>query len=310
MNTTLKRLSVLVAVGVALLASAAGPAQAATTPDYPVALTHTRLVLDPAQRGYEGSMQFTVTWRGTQATPNLSVSILEPTAHSWSGISIDTPCLFNYGEDQRRTVGCGLDGFEPGQTRTYTFTFHAYTPVQTGPMVATGGQISIGDSFAGTVSKVRDFDATFRGANGKLRDPVPYVQDAQTDMTLTAGDSVTLVRQEDGSFLGRLPMTLAWHGDAPNNDVWVGVDVPSGWYTPDTEPSANMPCWTGCSAPGGDWFDGEVRSFDILIHAPEDTVVGTTGTISSTAQNGWSYPPITDATPADNTVTFSYTVAG
>ncbi|GAA1409130.1 hypothetical protein [Catellatospora coxensis] len=308
MNLNLKRLSVLVAAGAALLAATAGPAQA-EEPIYPAALTHTRLVLDPAERGYTGTMQFTVTYRGTTANPNLSVVIAEPTAHSWDSISIDTPCMFNYGEDQRRSIGCGLESFEPGQTRTYTLTFHAYTPVQTEPMLATGGQLSIVDGIAGTVSRVRDFNATFRGANGKLKNPVPYVQDAQTDMTLTAGGSVTLVRQADGSFLGRLPMTLAWHGDAPNNEVWVGVDVPAGWYTPDTEPSANAPCWTGCSAPGGDWFDGEVRSFDMLIHAPEDTVVGSTGTISSTVQNGWGFTPITDVTPADNTVTFSYTVA-
>jgi hypothetical protein len=166
------------------------------------------------------------------------------------------------------------------------------------------------DGIIGPVSKVQTFDATLRGTNGKIKDPVPYVQDTQTDITLTAAASVTLTRQEDGSYLGRLPMTVSWVGDAPNYEAWIDLPLPDGWYTPDTDPSANAPCWQGCTVPGGAFFDGDVRTFDMLIHAPEDTVAGAAGTATATVAANWGFTPLTDVSPENNAVTFSYTVAG
>jgi hypothetical protein len=310
MTLTPRRLLAAAAAGVALLATMPSAAQAASPP-YLVDLTNTHLVLNPTERGYTGTMSFTVKWQGTQPNGSLSVSIVEPIAGAWRSIDPESACWFNYGDDMRRTIGCGLEGgFQPGQEVTYTLAFTALTPAQVEPMVAIGGQLSVVDGVSGsTVSPVRKFAATLRGTNGSIKNPTPYVQDTSTDIMLTAASSVMLTRQEDGTFLGRLPMTVIWHGDAPNYGASIEVPLPDGWYTPDTDPSSENPCWQGCSAPGGEFMDGDVRSFDMLIHAPEDAVVGSTGTITARAGAYWGYGELLEVSPEDNTVTFTYTIA-
>lgn len=309
MKSILRLSLAALAAALSVVASPAGAVQAAA-PAYPASVTHTRLILDPTDRGYSGSMQFTVTWRGKQPNFNLNVEVTEPIAAAWRDIDPLVPCVFNYGEDNRRTVFCLLDGFQPGQSRTYSMSFRALTPAQTGPMIAGGGRISVLDGNVGQVSKVHNFSAILRGTNGKIKNPVPYIQDTQTDITFTAGKSVTLVRQADGTFLGRLPMTVQWSGDAPNNEAWADMALPSGWFAAGTEPSANLPCFTGCTVPGGALFDGDVRTFDMLIEAPEDTPVGTSGTTTARASAFWGFNELTDVTPEDNVATFSYSVVG
>lgn len=309
MNPFPRRLLAAISVGAALAAPlATTPAQAAA-PE-PATVTHTRLILNPTDRGYEGSMQVTITWQGLEATPNISLEIVEPIANSFADIDPSSPCSLNYGADNRRTIGCGLDPFQPGQSRTVTVTFRALTPAQVEPLIADGGRLRAVDGLLGPVSAAKKFAATLRGTDGEIKNPVPYVQDAQTDMTLTSASSVTLVRQEAGYFLGRLPMTLSWRGDAPNYDAWIGLTLPAGWFPWGTDPSGDLGCTGGCSAPGGELFDGDVRSFDMLIYAPEDAVAGSAGTIDATAAVYWGFTSLTDVSPADNSVTFSYTVAG
>lgn len=308
MKSILRLSLAAVAAAVAVVAAPAGAVQAAATA-YPATITNTRLILNPTDRGYAGSMQFTVTWRGTEPNFNLNVEVTEPIAASWKTIDPLAPCTINYGADNRRTLDCILDGFTPGQSRTYTFGFTALTPAQFRPMIAGGGKLSVIDGLAGWVSKVHDFSAILRGTNGKIKNPTPYVQDTRTDITFTTGSSVTLVRQEDGRFVGRLPMTVRWNGDAPNYEAWADMALPSGWFAAGTVPSSDMPCFTGCTVPGGALFDGDVRTFDMLIQAPEDTARGTSGTTTATASVFWGFNQLADVSPEDNSATFSYSVA-
>jgi hypothetical protein len=47
----------------------------------------------------------------------------------------------------------------------------------------------------------------------------------------------------------------------------------------------------------------------VLFHAPEEAVVGSTGTVTARITAWWSFDEMLDVSPEDNTMTFTYTVA-
>ncbi|QGN46756.1 hypothetical protein ACN26Y_10885 [Micromonospora sp. WMMD558] len=300
----------LLGAATALFALAA-PAVAA--PDRKAAsLDVGRLVLDPTDRGYRGSLPVTVTNLGTTAT-YYSVTFVEPVGGSFEGLTPEEACVFNGLVDNRRQINCMVPGslLEPGERRRFTVNFHALTPTRDVAMTIKGGLISVnsGDGRDDVADRER-FTTLFRSTTGSLRNPVPYVQDQQADVSITTAGAVTLTPQEDGSYLGRLPVTVTWDGDAAHEHLSVeAIGLPAGVMIWGTDPQDLPSFFTWFAVPGEQFIDGETRTFDVLLRAEPGTAPGALGTVTFDLDTMWDGNVVPDPDPADNTASFTVTVA-
>ncbi|QLQ37938.1 hypothetical protein [Micromonospora robiginosa] len=302
---------VLLGTGAAVLALAAPAAAAPITAEPAADISVGRLVLEPTARGYHGSLPVTVTNNGPAAT-YYSVFLTEPVAGSFRGVDPAEACGFGGLQDNRRTATCGVPGgdIEPGESRTFAVTFEVLTQTRDVAMIAKGGKISVnvGDG-RNEVADRASYAARFRSTTGSLRNPVPYVQDSQARASLTTAGAATLTRQEDGSYRGRLPVTVRWAGDAGHDQLWAeATGLPAGVQIWGTDPQDAPSFFTSFTVPGGRFMAGEQRSFDVLLYAEPGTVPGDLGTTTLQLNTQWDALTVPDATPADNSASFTVTV--
>ncbi|AXO34136.1 hypothetical protein [Micromonospora sp. B006] len=282
---------------IAALPVAAAPASAAARPS--TASVADRLVLEPTERGYRGSLTVDLTYRGAEPG-RASYVITEPIPGSYENVEWGISCNSS-GDvlpDGRTRVECNVPGGEltSGERRSFTIDFTVLTPTRPYAMKAGAGRLAV--KVDGTTVTDESFSTRFRSTTGSLADPQPYVRDRQPDLRVTAPDAVTLVRQPDGMFEGRLPVTLRYAGDAPHDSVWYAVErVPDGVWEPWTES-----CGINC-VEGGAFMTGEERSLTLIVSAPADTPVGELGPVD--IQFHLSRAIAADVDPGDNRITFT-----
>ncbi|WP_200206147.1 hypothetical protein [Micromonospora coerulea] len=303
--------TVLLGPAAAVLALAA-PAAAAPAATFDADVSVGRLVLDPTERGYRGTLPVTVTNRGTTGT-YFSVTIVEPVAGSIGNLSPDSACGFQGLVENRRVVNCLVPGpdLRPGERRSFSVAFQALTTPRDVAMIAQGGQVSVnpGDG-SPEVADQESFAALFRSTSGSLRNPVPYVQDTQARASISTAGAATLVRQEDGSYLGRLPVTVRWAGDAAHDLLFVDATaLPAGVAIWGTDPEDLPSFFTNFVVPGGRFMAGEQRNFDVLLRAEPGTVPGALGGATFQLSTQWDGYVVADTDPTDNVATFTVTAA-
>ncbi|WP_144122206.1 hypothetical protein [Catellatospora sichuanensis] len=300
-------IATMMAVGVGTLAT---PAVASAAEATSASVSIGSLVLEPTDRGYAGTLATTVTNTGTEPAW-LSISIVEPVANSWQKIEIDDVCFWNWNADGRRTITCGIGSqLAPGEERRVDSTFRVLSKTRKYAMEALGGEIGVLHN-DGTSGPTTPFSALFRSTTGSVADPRPFVQDTRSNITLKVGKALKLKKDTDGRFRGRLPVTVTWRGNAPHQYVPVDlVGLPDGVWADGTDPDGGMPCFTGCAAPGGEFMQGETRTFDLIVSAAEDAVVGDYGTITATSGVSWGpdWETTPDVDPADNTRTLTFKI--
>lgn len=271
---------------IALAASSAllGSAVAATAaPADAVTIKVNRLVLEPAEFGHTGSVRIAIRNTGDEPVGG-NLIITEPIAGTLADVDGASGCGLGETPDGRGISYCGLDSeIAPGATGVVTVDFRA--PARPQPFAQRApqrGSVQLGDVTA-------EFPALFRSTSGSLRQPRPYVQDTAGALAVTAGD-VTLTRQADGSFQGRVPVTVRNNGDARHLGMWAVVATPAGlgeWadIVPSNVclPSSELPVppggeSTGCGLDGGLLAEGEERTFEWVLTAPAETAVGPLGT--------------------------------
>lgn len=294
---------------VALVAAAtftAAPAVAHAAPADAIQVTTGRLVLNPSQQGYTGSLPVVVNYRGDQPA-HLNLTIVEPVPGAFVGMRPSEVCVFGGNDGTgRRTFHCAVPGGEvrPGQRRRFAVDFRVVTTPRDYPMVAGGGTVEVQSDIHRAVTARAPFEAVFRSTRGTVAPTRPYVQDTRTDLTVTAG-AATLTRQADGSFAGRVRVTARYGGDAPHYELFVFAELPGGVYVNGTLPE-EVCAGNGCSVPGGRFMPGDTRAFDLLLAAPAGTALGALGsaTVELTAEGNVDLP---DVDPADDTATFHVT---
>ncbi|MFC4018332.1 hypothetical protein ACFOW4_10265 [Micromonospora sp. GCM10011542] len=305
-----RRLAALLLGPTAALLAFAAPAAAAPAGGLDADVSVGRLVLDPTERGYQGSLPITVTNRGPAET-YFSVTIVEPVAGTIGNVSPDSPCGYGPLQNNRRLVNCSVPGpaLKPGERRSFSVAFQALTTPRDVAMIATGGEVSVnvGDGNP-AIADEESFVARFRSTSGSLRHPVPYVQDSQARASISTAAGATLVRQEDGSYQGRLPVTVRWAGDTAHEFLFVeATTLPAGVRIWGTDPQDLPSFFTNFVVPGGRFMPGEERSFDVLLRAEPDTVPGDLGAVTFQLDTQWGGNVVADADPADNTASFAVT---
>ncbi|MET8147665.1 hypothetical protein ACIBSW_07040 [Actinoplanes sp. NPDC049668] len=266
-----------------------------------------RLVLEPGARGYVGSLPVTITYRG-DAPDYANFTFVEPVAGAFDGLTPSDACLYLNLVDGRRGITCGVPGgdLKPGKRRHFTIDFEVLTTPRPYAMQAADTTVDVSLGSQPDVRATASSKTLFRSTTGTLVRPRPYVQDTQSDITVTTGNA-TLTAQEDGTYAGRVPVTIHWAGDAPHEELTAQIQIPSGFDWIGTDPSE--PCagnW--CSVPGGRFMAGETRTFDLLATAPAEAVPGTVGTGSVSISTNWRGNSLPDVDPSDNTAPFTLTV--
>ncbi|AVT39172.1 hypothetical protein [Plantactinospora sp. BB1] len=297
------------ATAIATLATApaaqAAPRDGVLPQQRDTSVTVGRLVLEPTDRGYRGSVPLTVSYRG-RGTADLRVTVTEPVAGAFANLDSDFPCLFAEREGElRRDIECGANPIRGGERREYTIDFGVLTTTQAYAMSAVGGAVAVRTVDAQPLTVSTGFDTVFRSTTGSLRDPRPYVQDTQTDASVQAG-AATLVRQPDGSFLGRVPLVVRYDGDAPHDTLQLEALLPDGVQVRGIDPSA-VCAFPWCEVPGGRFMPGEERAVELLIGAPAGTAPGDLGTGSVRLSASFFMHDLSDVDPSDNTAGFGIT---
>ena len=296
---------------IATLGATTTPAAAAADPTAPVSVT--RLILEPTDRGYVGSIRITV--RNTSAQPIVpSVGFVEPVAGSWLRITPIGGCsTYLDGFDppaSPRAITCRLDRIlQPGEQIRLTAEFRALTRTRAYAMSAPNKTVYVGDGFAeGEYSGSATFTTRFRSTGGSLANARPYVQDTQTNATLTTANTLVLARMPgpDYNFVGRLTVTVRWRGDTPHDRVGVGVSQPEGVGIVGTDPPSENCGFTSCEVPGGPFMPGEVRTFDLYLTGSTELEPGPLGTMPLSLSTIWENV-VPDLDPADNVVQVAVT---
>lgn len=268
------------------------------------------LVLDPGARGYTGTLPVTVKY--TSREPGyLDLTITEPVAGAWQSMANGEGCVWGTVTEGRRTISCYIGSFTQGESRDVSSVFRVLTTPQPYAMSAVTVDIAA-TRVDQPVGKVKQYTTKFRSTKGSLRNPRPYVQDTQSDASISTAGAVTMVRQADGYYLGHLPMKATWNGDAAHWLLNIDAALPDGWIVWDTDPQSGYPCAGGCSVPGPNGpqlMQGETVGFDLVIYAPEGTPAGTYRPLTARAAASWTDGELTDVTPFDNTATFIATVS-
>ncbi|WP_433264463.1 hypothetical protein ACQPWR_29710 [Micromonospora vinacea] len=307
MNTRTKlRAGVLLGSALALVATLPGTAALAST-GAPAAISAGRLVLEPTGNGYRGTLPVTITNR-SRAADYYSIRVTEPVAGSFDGLAPSGTCGQADPVENRRVMVCSVEGpdLEPGERRTLEVAFEVLTTPRRYAITAVGGRVEVMPGRTQQVAAGRDFTTVFRATNGSLRHPRPYVQDTSANASLTTGaGALTLARQADGTYAGRLPVTVRYAGDAPHDYLAVQATVPSRVEIAGTDPQ-DAPSFGGFfEVPGGRMAAGEERTFAVLFLASADIVAGDLGSVDLVLGTRYGDDEVADATPADNSVRVS-----
>ncbi|MGC4838729.1 hypothetical protein ACLQ3D_29900 [Micromonospora vinacea] len=311
MNTRTKlRAGVLLGSTLALVATLPGTAALAST-GAPAAISAGRLVLEPTGNGYRGTLPVTITNR-SRAADYYTVLVTEPVAGSFDGLVPNGACIQADPVDNLRVFACSVDGpdLEPGERRSLEVAFTVRTAPRPYAMSAAGGRVEVMPGRTQQVAAGKDFTTLFRATNGSLRHPRPYVQDPSANASLAAGaDALTVTRQADGTYAGRLPVTVRYAGDAAHDYLAVQATVPAGLEIAGTDPQ-DSPSFGGFfEVPGGRMAAGEERTFAVLFRTSPGTVAGDLGTVDLVLSTRYGAGEVADAAPADNTVRVTVTAS-
>lgn len=269
------------------------------------------IVFEPGARGYTGSLTMSLTYQGTTSDNWMEFAATEPVPGSFIGVQGSEACGETLDAVGRRVITCGVSLLQPGDKRSITMQFQVLTTPRAFAMKVADGSV-YASRYGQRLSNMESFTTRFRSTTGSLRNPQTYVPDTKSNISVTsAATAMTLVPQEDGSFIGRIPVNVRWNGDAAHYGLDIGAALPGGWFVWGTEPSANLPCPDSCPIPNatGGWqfMQGEASSFDLLIRAPAGTAAGSyplTATVQAQTNDG----PLTDVSPADNGFAFTATI--
>ncbi|MEV1142893.1 hypothetical protein [Micromonospora sp. NPDC049799] len=300
----LKLSTVLVGVlGLAAVSVFAAPAaQAAPATTTSTATVADRLVFEPTERGYRGSLQVELTYHGSEpAWP--SYVITEPVPGSYVNAEWGINCSSGGDRlpDGRTTVECVVPGglWQPGERRTFSVDFQVLTTVRPYAMKAGNGHLAV--KVGDTTVEEADFSTRFRSSTGSLANPQPYVRDTQPDFTLSVAGDLTVTRQPDGWFEGSLPVTLRYNSDAPHPFVWlVPAGLPAGFGEPWTDECGHL------CPPGGAFMEGEERTFALNFSASSEAALGDLGRATIEVRTDY-YTPLADSDPSDNVAGFTVT---
>jgi hypothetical protein len=309
-----RRLVVGLLAGALALVPATSAAAATASPKVSATITVGNLIMEPTSRGYVGTLAASVKWNGPD-NGWLSLYVVEPVAGAWQSMANGDGCTWFYAADGRHANTCIVSGLHPGEVRDVTQSFRVLTTPRPYAMSEPSADIWA-QQIDTTISKTKHYSTTFRGTDGSLSNPLTYVGDKLSDASLAVGSApVAMVRQADGSFLGRLPVTVTWNGDAPHWYVWIDAALPNDWFVWDTDPTRGFGCPGGCEVPGPNGtglMQGEGVSFDLIIYAPEGTAPGTYSGITTHIAAHWAISELTndtgeltDVSPADNSGTFT-----
>ncbi len=310
MRTILRAGAIALTTG-SLLVGGAVAAQAA--PADGVTVKVGQLVLEPAEYGHTGKVGIVIR-NNTDAPIRGEFTIAVPIASSIAGVD-DASCGFGRPDGERYIHDCtSSDGaVAPGEALRLTVRFRTLNKPQAYPQIAK----TLGTVEAGGVTA--DFTIRFRSTTGSLRHPKPYVPDTESALSVTASD-VTLIRQADGSFVGRVPVTVRNDGDAPHFELGAELATPESLLWPDIETgdvcvgAGYLPIppgylGIGCTGIGGPLAEGEQRTFHWVLTAPAGTPPGPLGTGTTLVQLEAFASDIDNADPSANVDTFAITVA-
>ncbi|MEW1587323.1 hypothetical protein AB0283_18035, partial [Micromonospora vinacea] len=300
MNTrTTLRAGLLLGSALALVATLPGTAALAST-GAPAAISAGRLVLEPTGNGYRGTVAVTITNR-SRAADYYGILVTEPVAGSFDGLVPDGPCIQADPVENRRVIACSVSGpdLEPGERRHLDVAFEVLTAPRPYAMTAAGGRVEVMPGRTQQVAAGRDFTTLFRATNGSLRHPRQYVQDTSANASLTAGaDALTLTRQADGTYAGRLPVTVRYAGDAAHDYLAVQATLPAGVEIAGTDPQDMPSTGESFEVPGGRMAAGEERTFAVLFRTSPDTVAGDLGPVDLVLSTRYGAGEVADAAPA------------
>ncbi|MEV1071735.1 hypothetical protein [Micromonospora parva] len=289
-------------IGWAVPAAAAPSASASASADAPTVAV-SRLVLEPTERGYRGSLRVTVT-NNSDSTDFLYFQIREAVAGSFFE-SAEFPCDPVGLSEGRQVRECGFPGgvqVAPGERRRANVEFQVLTTPRSYPMIAAGGSVTVQSTAFGGLEAV-PFSAQFRSLDGKLTRPQTYLQDSQPDASIELAGPVT----EGPENTRRVPVRVRYAGDAPHRDLEVNAQLPVGASILYCEPSAGPPWGGGAYVPGGQMMAGEERVFALFISRPSDPA-DEANPIDLELSTSW-LETVPDVDPSDNTVTFNLAVA-
>jgi hypothetical protein len=309
MRTLVRAGAVALAAGTLVLGAGAA-AQAA--PAGKVTVSVNRLILEPGQYGHTGNIQIAVT-NGTSEPFSGGVTITEPIAGTMVHFDGAGGCTLDKTPDNRDISNCYTDSpIAAGATGIITIGFDSPAKPQPFAQVAPAlGRVEV-------AGRTATFPAIFRSTTGKLTHPRVYVQDTESKLTVTASD-VTLTRQADGTFAGRSTVTVRNDGDAPHHNLQADLATPPGvedWPFIDPAdvcvgPSEGFPVPAGYFGEGcfvlGQVAEGQTRTFDWILRAPEETPAGSLGNAITRVQFSTGWPAQANAA---NTPSFTVTVAG
>ncbi|WP_433115631.1 hypothetical protein [Micromonospora sp. CA-246542] len=291
-----------VLIGLTATAATAGPAVAA--PDAAGStLSVGKLILNPTDRGYRGSIPVTVTNNGSE-TDYFQFKLREPVPGAFQ--PGDLPCdMFDMRVEQnRRVFNCSLTtnwaDLAPGESRTVTLGFHVLTNPRTYPMTMSGGWVEAYSNNGGLVA-TKSFSALFRSTTGSLIRPRTYEQDTQPDASIRLNGPVTEFPGGDGNL--RVPVTIRYGGDAPHNSFWVQANsLPAGSVFWHTDPGSGPVGSDGALVPLPELqlMPGEEYSFAVVISPPTDPA-DATKLVDIELTTSW-YPETPDIDPSDNVV--------
>lgn len=289
----------LLGAAVALTVGATGAQAAPTAPAGSAEIGS--LVLEPAQRGYEGTLAVEVVNRGTEPA-KVSYVITEPAPNAYQDATAPMHCNGpSKLPDNRKKQECDLEGEDlaPGERRGFTLDFRVLTAIRSYAMRAPGGHLAV--KLDGQVVGQSAFRTLFRSSTGSLTWPRRYVADTVPSVSVRAGDTA-LVRQPDGTYAGRIPVTVRYNGDAPHSELFVDVrDLPAGVDFRHLDPIGGA--HFGIS--GGEFGMGEERTFDVVVDGTAELLPGDLGAVrvQVTTDNPWYWDPAPDVDPTDNVAT-------
>lgn len=286
----------------------AAPAQAAETD---LTISATRLVLEPGQRGYTGTYHVTVTNTGDEPAV-ADLRVIETTPGAWRGLRPDDSYCFT---DTWGTtpVGylCELPGGEvaPGEIRKFRIDMGVLTTPRDHALRGADTLTTLVSSSDSTrVVASASSPTLFRSTTGSLRDPQPYVQDEQSDISVTAGD-VTLTPDPEGGFTGKVPVTIRWNGDAPHHGINTETVVPEGFEARGADADDITCMFPYCYVADEPLMPGETITVNLEVYAPEGTPSGTTATGAIVATGSWWGGALSNVDPDANRAPFRMTIA-
>ncbi|MEU5723299.1 hypothetical protein [Micromonospora sp. NPDC047738] len=299
----------LLGSALALLAAGAPAAAAPNQSSDTLSVTAQQLVLEPTDRGYVGTLQVTVT-NGSPTAQSFGLTFTEPAVGSLTTTDPLAGCVYLEKVNGLRQIHCGGGAvIEPGASQLVRIGFHVLTRTRDYPMIVDGGQIMVLPETGGIAADTTTYATLFRSTKGKLRNPVPYVQDTLSNASITAHD-VTLYRTFPGAeYHGEMRVTVTWNGDAGHDFLQVEANLPAGALVTGTDPWLEPNGFPGTwfEVPGHRFMAGESRTLTVYFSAPADTLPGALGTGSFNLRAQLFIDELADVSPADNTPSFALT---